>query len=137
MLDLPVWLLTLSIPIGALAGVVITVLVTRKNAREANITAAHEELMRNVRWAAELAVSDDEAQARLGVLELERLGADPALQQREQEMVDAALQAAQFADRKALETAGSQAEVVVLEQSSTAAPRRARAPQAVEGEDAP
>ena len=33
--------------------------------------------MRSLRWAAELSVSDVEAQARLGVLELAKLGTDP------------------------------------------------------------
>ncbi len=120
MFDLPVWLLTLSIPVGALIGVVITVLVTRQNARETNQVATHEELMRTLRWAAELAVSADDAEARLGVLQLERLGADPSLQPGEQELIDAALQAAQYADRLAVQSAGPDAEVVVLEQDTPA-----------------
>jgi hypothetical protein len=122
MLDLPVWMLSLSIPLGALLGVIITVLVTRKNAREANQAAAHEELMRTLRWAAELAVSSDDAEARLGVLELERLGADPDLRPGEQELIDAALRAAAYADQLAVQSAGPDAEVVVLDEDVRTGP---------------
>ncbi len=103
MTEIPGWLLALAVPISALIGVVITVVVTRKNANDALRTAEHEERMRSLRWAAELSVSDVEAQARLGVLELEKLGTDPAIGDREQELIDAALEAAQYEDKLALD----------------------------------
>ena len=119
MTEIPGWLLALAVPIGALLGVVATVVVTRKNATDALRTAEHEERMRSLRWAAELSVSDVEAQARLGVLELEKLGTDPAVGDREQELIDAALEAAQYEDKLALTTADPDAEVVYTDESET------------------
>ena len=116
---MPGWLLALAVPISALIGVAITVLVTRKNANDALRTAEHEERMRSLRWAAELSVSDVEAQARLGVLELEKLGTDPAIGDREQELIDAALEAAQYEDKLALDNADPDAEVVYTDESET------------------
>lgn len=113
------WLLALAVPISALIGVAITVVVTRKNANDALRTAEHEERMRSLRWAAELSVSDVEAQARLGVLELEKLGTDPAIGDREQELIDAALEAAQYEDKLALDSADPDAEVVYTDESET------------------
>jgi ribosome assembly protein YihI (activator of Der GTPase) len=117
--EIPGWLLALAVPISALLGVVITVVVTRRNATEAQRTAEHEERMRSLRWAAELAVSDVEAEARLGVLELERLGANPAIDEHEQELIDAALEAAQYADRLAVANADPDAQVVFVDESET------------------
>jgi ribosome assembly protein YihI (activator of Der GTPase) len=117
--EIPGWLLALAVPISALLGVVITVVVTRRNATEAQRTAEHEERMRSLRWAAELAVSDVEAEARLGVLELERLGTNPAIDEHEQELIDAALEAAQYADRLAVANADPDAQVVFVDESET------------------
>ncbi len=116
---MPGWLLALAVPISALIGVAITVLVTRKNANDALRTAEHEERMRSLRWAAELSVSDVDAQARLGVLELEKLGTDPAIGDREQELIDAALEAAQYEDKLALDNADPDAQVVYTDESET------------------
>jgi ribosome assembly protein YihI (activator of Der GTPase) len=117
--EIPGWLLALAVPISALLGVVITVVVTRRNATEAQRTAEHEERMRSLRWAAELAVSDVEAEARLGVLELERLGTNPAIDEHEQELIDAALEAAQYADKLAVANADPDAQVVFVDESET------------------
>ena len=115
--DIPGWLLALAVPISAFIGVVITVIVTRKNAKDALRKADHEEQMRSLRWAAELAVSEVDAQARLGVLQLEKLGTDPAIDERDQELIDAALEAAQYDDILALESAAPDAEVVFVEEN--------------------
>ncbi len=115
--EIPGWLLALAVPIGALIGVGITVAVTRKNANDALRTAEHEERMRSLRWAAELAVSEVDAQARLGIMELEKLGTDPAIGPREQELIDGALEAAQYEDLLALANAAPDAEVVFVEEN--------------------
>lgn len=113
--EIPGWLVALAVPIGALIGVGITVAVMRKNANDALRTAEHEERMRSLRWAAELAVSEVDAEARLGILELEKLGTDPAIGPREQELIDGALEAAQYDDKLALANAAPDAEVVFVE----------------------
>ncbi len=119
--EIPGWLLALAVPIGALIGVGITVAVMRKNANDALRTAEHEERMRSLRWAAELAVSEVDAQARLGIMELEKLGTDPAIGPREQELIDGALEAAQYEAKLALANAAPDAEVVFVEENEASA----------------
>lgn len=135
--EIPGWLLALAVPIGALIGVGITVVVTRKNANDALRTAEHEERMRSLRWAAELAVSEVDAQARLGVMELEKLGTDPAISPREQELIDGALEAAQYEDLLVLANAAPDAEVVFVEDNEASdGPGDQAGDQPVKEEDA-
>jgi len=117
--ELPAWLLAVSVPGGALLGVLLTLVVTRKNAQEANRTAQQETLTETLRWAAELAVSENEAEARLGVLELVKLGEDPTITGREQDLIDAALEAAQYQDKLALTVAESDADVIFSDEDVT------------------
>jgi hypothetical protein len=73
--------------------------------------------MRNLRWAAELAASNDAAKARLGVKELKALQGSEMLTAIDQEFVYAALDATIKVSRQAIAQSTEDAEVVV--ESST------------------
>lgn len=94
--QLPTWVAYLAgigTPLGAFLGGLIGQVVTRKGARELEHRSRREQVMQALRWAAELAASDEEAKARLGVRQLRAL-ADSNLSDPEvQVLVDAALEA--------------------------------------------
>ncbi len=69
--------------------------------------------MRNLRWAAELAVSNDAAKARLGIRELEALQVSKLLTTAEQGFIYAALDAAIDVPRLVIAQSAKDAEVVV------------------------
>jgi hypothetical protein len=79
--------------------------------------------MRNLRWAAELAVSDEENTSRLGVAELRALAASPLLDAEEQGFIDAALRTVikdAEAEVEAAETeTGEEPEIVQLVEDLT------------------
>ena len=68
--------------------------------------------MRNLRWAAELAVDRDEAKSALGVAQLIALGDSDLLDEDQQLFVDAALAAVVDDAAKEVEAAGPEVEVV-------------------------
>jgi len=68
--------------------------------------------MRNLRWAAELAVSDDATKALLGVLELEALQDSRMLSKSELVFVEAALKLTIEGPRQAIARLGEAVEVV-------------------------
>jgi hypothetical protein len=80
---------------------------------EASEWSKREEVMRNLRWAAELAVSDDVAKARLGVHELEVLRNSKMLGPGDEEIIYAALQAVIEVPVRQLEPSEGNVEVVV------------------------
>jgi len=94
--ELPTWaifVVAFGTPLLAFAGALFGHLITRRAARELEMRARREQLMRTLQWAAELAISDDEARAALGLGELRAL-ADSFLNDPEvQAFVDAALEA--------------------------------------------
>jgi hypothetical protein len=69
--------------------------------------------MRNLRWAAELAASNDAPKARLGVKELKALQKSPLLTPIDQEFVYAALDATIKVSRQAIAQSTEDVEVVV------------------------
>jgi hypothetical protein len=79
-----------------------------------------EEVMRNLRWAAELAVSNDAAKARLGVRELEALRDSKMLTPIEQGFIYAALKVTVEIPRQAIAESAGDVDVV-LEASANAA----------------
>lgn len=87
------WALSFGSPALAFAGVVIGQAVTRRGARELEFRSKREEVMRILRWAAELAVSEDQAHSRLGVAELGALLQSELLDEEEKDFVQAALTA--------------------------------------------
>jgi hypothetical protein len=88
-----VWVLAFGSPVLAFVGVVLGQTVTRRGARELEFRSKREEVMRVLRWAAELAVSDDQAHSRLGVAELGALLQSELLDEEEKDFVQAALTA--------------------------------------------
>lgn len=92
--ELPLWALyvvTFGTPLSALAGVLVAQWLTRRTAREADVRSRREELMRNLRWAAELAVEQDTWRSRIGVGQLVALSESDLLDPGGQTFVDAAL----------------------------------------------
>jgi len=74
--SLPTWAvyaIGFATPVLAFAGVLFGQLITRKGADELEVRSKREELLRMLRWASELAISDDESKARLGVAQLRAL----------------------------------------------------------------
>jgi hypothetical protein len=88
-----VWVLSFGSPVLAFTGVVVGQAVTRRGERELEFRSKREEVMRILRWAAELAVSDDQAHSRLGVAELGALLQSELLDEEEKDFVQAALTA--------------------------------------------
>jgi hypothetical protein len=68
--------------------------------------------MRILRWAAELAVSDDEAHARLGVAQLGALLSSELLDEEEKDFVQAALEAVVRVPVQQIEQLGQDVQVV-------------------------
>ena len=58
-----VWFVTIGTPLLTFIGVLIAQLMTRKGAQELEVRSKREETMRNLRWAAELAVKEDDRMA--------------------------------------------------------------------------
>jgi hypothetical protein len=87
--------------------------LNRRNAKELESRSRREEILRNLRWAAELAISDDVGRARLGVLQLQELRNSNLLSSNEEGLIDSALRAAIEAPRQAIVHAGSDVQVVV------------------------
>jgi hypothetical protein len=88
-----VWVISIGTPVLAFVGVVVGQVVTRRGERELEFRSKREEVMRILRWAAELAVSDDQAHSRLGVAELGALLHSELLDEEEKDFVQAALTA--------------------------------------------
>jgi hypothetical protein len=82
-------------------------------ARDLEARSKREEVMRNLRWAAELAASNDAAKARLGVRQLKALRDSKMLTPADQEFVRAALEATIKNPRQAIAESTEDAEVVV------------------------
>lgn len=108
-----VWLLSFGTPVLTFVGVLIAQLLTRIGAEELENRSKREEVMRTLRWAAELAVSANEAQARLGITQLGSLMASELLDDSDRDFVQAALEAAVRVPVEEIEQAGPDAQVVV------------------------
>ena len=118
MTELPLWavyVVTFGTPLSAFLGVLISQLLSRRTAKETDTRSKREELMRNLRWAAELAAAEDERKRELGVAQLTALGESDLLDAGDQGFIDAALasvirEPAEEIDE--IEAAGDAAEVV-------------------------
>ena len=93
-------------------GVLIGHLLLRKGANELDVWRRREETMRMLRWASELAVSEEDAKARMGVAALAALSESELLQQEDQELVDAVLDSVIEEPVEEIEAAGEDVEVV-------------------------
>lgn len=107
-----VWVLSFGSPAVTAVIATVGVYLSRRGARELETRSRREEVLRNLRWAAELAVSDDVRQARLGLEELQALRDSQMLSATEEGFIDAALRAAIAVPRQAIEQAGGDVEVV-------------------------
>ena len=107
-----VWTLAFGSPALAFVGVLIGEVITRRGARELEIRSKREEVMRILRWAAELAVSDDQAHARLGVAQLGALLQSELLDEEEKNFVQAALTAVVRVPVERIEQFGGDVQVV-------------------------
>lgn len=94
MTSLPTWAVyavSLGAPLAAFVGVLIGHLITRRGAHELDRRATREEAMRMLRWASELAASDDSARATLGIAALDALSSSPWLHDEDRKLIDAVL----------------------------------------------
>ena len=116
MTSLPTWavyLIAFGTPVLAFVGGLIGQFVTRRGAVELEKRSKREEVMRILRWAAELGVSADEAKARLGRAELETLLDAELLDEEERDFVQTALEATLAGPVEQIERAGEDARAVV------------------------
>lgn len=75
-MTLPLWVLiavAIGTPILAFVGTLVGSAITRRSANELEARSRREETMRTMRWAAELACSDNDKLTLVGVAELEAL----------------------------------------------------------------
>jgi hypothetical protein len=128
-----VWTLAFGSPLLAFVGVALGQTVTRRGARELEVRAKREEVMRILRWAAELAVSDDQAHARLGVAQLGALLESELLDEEEKDFVQAALAAVVRVPVERIEQLGGDVQVVA-EPDLSAGPK-VDVPSGREGEE--
>ncbi|HEY0167776.1 MAG TPA: hypothetical protein VGB75_12120 [Jatrophihabitans sp.] len=94
--ELPTWAvyaISFGTPGTALAGVLLGQLLTRRDAKELEKRSRREQVMRTLEWAAEMAISEDEAAFRLGLSQLQALAASNLNDKDVQAFVDAALDA--------------------------------------------
>lgn len=115
MTTLPTWAVyavSLGTPVAAFLGVLVAQWMTRKGARELETRSRREETMRNLRWAAELAVSKDDGMADLGVNQLAALLESDLLEDAEKVFVEAALDAVYEDPEAELEELGEDAEAI-------------------------
>lgn len=117
---LPTWavfLVSFGTPVLTLLGVLLANLITRKGARELETRSRREETMRNLRWAAELAVVEEDRMADLGVAQLVALLESDLLDEAEKVFVEAALGAVYQDPEAELEQWGDDAEAVSEEET--------------------
>lgn len=107
-----VWVLSFGSPVLAFVGVVLGQAVTRRGEKELEFRSKREEVMRILRWSAELAVSDDQAHSRLGVAELGALLQSELLDEEEKDFVQAALTAVVRVPVEQIEQLGEDVKVI-------------------------
>ena len=114
MSSLPLWVVGVIAVGSPIVTAVLTVRsqnLSRGSAREQEGEARREEVMTTLRWAAELAVSNDVRKARLGVQELKALQKSRLIGPVEEEFIIAALDAALEVPILEIEQAGDDVEV--------------------------
>jgi hypothetical protein len=135
--ELPTWAVyavSLGSPVLAFFGVIAGHFLVRRGAQELEIRSKREETMRNLRWAAELAVSDEPRTAQLGVAELNALAESDLLDNSQLLFVDAALDAVIEEPEDAIEEATGDVDVELIGEPKDDAPGE---PPAVPSEEEP
>lgn len=87
-----VYLLSFGSPVLSFLGVLVAQRISRRGANELETRSKREEVMRTLRWAAELSVSDNSGTAGLGVAELNALADSRLLDEDQKVFIDAALE---------------------------------------------
>jgi hypothetical protein len=121
MTTLPTWAVyavSLGTPVFTFLAVLLAQLIVRKGARELESRSRREETMRNLRWAAELAVHEDDRMADLGVAQLVALLDSELLEEPEKVFVEAALDAVYQDPEAELDELGDDAEAVQYVQAT-------------------
>jgi hypothetical protein len=127
-----VWTLSFGSPALTATVAVVGQLLSRRGARELEARSKRGEVMRTLRWAAELAVSHDVRRARLGNRELKALQNSKLLDPVEVDFIIAALDAALEEPVLAIEQAHGEVEVVAT--TSLSATGEVLLPSESEGE---
>jgi hypothetical protein len=108
-----VWTLSFGSPAITAAIAVLAQYFSHRDAGQLETRSEREEVMRILRWASELAVSEDRGKARLGIQELRALRDYKMLASSEEEFIDAALRAAIEVPLEAIARSGGEVEVIV------------------------
>jgi hypothetical protein len=120
-----IWLAALLVPAAGVVGGIVGSLLTRKGAKEADNRGRREELMRQLRWASELTVSEDPRKAQLGVDQLIALASSALLSEDDKIFIDATLASAIHGPQAEIEAAehdGQDIRVVQLDLEAIEAP---------------
>lgn len=107
-----VWVLSFGSPTLTAAVALVGQRISRRGTQELESRSKREEVMRSLRWAAELAVCDDVRKARLGNRELRALQSSRLLSPAEVGFIHAALDAALDVPVHAIEQAEGDVEIV-------------------------
>jgi hypothetical protein len=117
--DWAVWAVAIGTPAVNALVTIVGQRVTRRGDRELESRSRREEVMRMLRWAAELAVSDEVHKARLGNQELKALLGSNMLNSADRDFIFAALDAALEEPVQAIQQAGGDVEVVEVIATAT------------------
>lgn len=120
---IPIWLaivLAVGTPALTFASVWLANRVSRQGDEETEKRSLREETMRNLRWAAELALDDDPKRALLGLKELEALETADMLDDEQKVFVTAALDAVVAGPESTLDELAKEGQEVIVEVSATA-----------------
>jgi hypothetical protein len=107
--QLPIWAVYavgFGTPASAFVGVMLTGLLGRRSAAEIERRSRREEVMRLMRWSAEMAIDADERKRQLGAQQLTVLADSELLGMPEKPLVDAALESALAEAVDVIQTAG-------------------------------
>ncbi|MER7071628.1 hypothetical protein [Terrabacter sp. NPDC000476] len=122
---IPTWVgvvVAVGTPVLTFCGVLLANWLSRQTAHETETRSRREETMRNLRWAAELAVSDDPRSALLGLTQLQALDEAEMLDAEQKVFVTAALGAVVAEPLSTIAAAEEAGQEVVVEVSDPATP---------------
>lgn len=122
---IPTWVgvvVAVGTPVLTFCGVLLANWLSRQTAHETETRSKREETMRNLRWAAELAVSDDPRSALLGLTQLQALDEADMLDAEQKVFVTAALGAVVAGPLSTITAAEEAGQEVVVEVADPAAP---------------
>ncbi len=115
---IPTWLaigVAVGTPLLTFVGVWLANRVSRRGDEESETRSRREETMRNLRWAAELALDDDPKRALLGFKELEALETADMLDDEQKVFVTAALSAVVAGPESTIDELSENGQEVIVE----------------------